>query len=329
MVTLNSPLAFKENNMTIQERLEYFGKNYELIATYHLGKGKKEYIGNDNKICRFCRKTELNVTFKTIAHAVPEFLGNKQLILQNECDNCNTFVSNNLENHLDKYTKPYRLTAQIKGKKKVPNYKSKDKKSRYEFHRDEGSKIISPENSGFASIDTDNNEIKTNFHLEPHIPSAVYKCLVKIALSVISDNELEEFKSTLDWLMNNNHSQTICKPLILLTAFIPGHKPNEKLTIIVLRRKLDSIVIPYCLFIICFGNIAYQIVVPSDKDIAEGKQTMKLIRFPLPFEQGWEYGEIIYGQEDLTNPEEVKDKNLPMSFSFDKAVKLDPDSIQL
>jgi len=315
--------------MTIEERLEYFEKNYELIATYHLDKGKKEHIGNDNKICRFCGKSEPEVTFNSIAHAAPEFLGNKQLILRNECDNCNTFVSNNLEDHLDKYTKPYRLTAQIKGKKKVPNYRSKNQKSRYEFRGNEGARIISPKQDDFASIDLDNNEIKTSFHLEPHRPCAVYKCLVKIALSVISDVELEEFKSTLTWIMNSNHALSICKPLILLSSFIPGPKPNKKLTIIVLRRKANSTVIPYCLFVICFGNISYQIIVPSDKDITEGAQSMKLIRFPLPFEKDWEYGELMYSQEDLTSHEIEKNKNLPMSFSFDEAVELDPNSIKI
>jgi len=108
--------------MSPGERLEFFEKNYEIIADYHLGNGEYIYIGNEDKVCRFCNKAEPEVTFKTIAHAVPEFLGNKQLILKNECDQCNTFLSNNLENSLDKYTKPFRLVAQIKGKKKVPAY---------------------------------------------------------------------------------------------------------------------------------------------------------------------------------------------------------------
>ncbi len=315
--------------MSIEERYKYYEDNYEPIAWHHLDKGNKEYIGSNNKICRFCGKGEPDVSFRTVAHAVPEFLGNKQLILRNECDACNTYVSNNLENHLDKYTKPFRLAAQIKGKRKVPSYKTKDQKSRYEFSHDEGAKIIDREDSEFASIDLENKSIETNFHLEPHIPSAVFKCLVKIALSVINDDELVNFKNTLAWLMDNDHSKTICKPQILLNAFIPGPKPNKKLTAIVLRRKPNSTVLPYCHFVLCFGNLAYQIIVPSDLDIAQGAQKMKLMRFPLPFEKNWEYGELKYGQEDLTCHEIVKDKKLPISFGFDETIKLDPKSVSL
>ncbi|RZG00166.1 hypothetical protein EXT48_19110 [Pseudoalteromonas sp. CO348] len=316
-------------SLSINERLDFFETNYDPIATYHLDKGGKLYIGNDDKKCRFCGETEPNVTFSNVAHAVPEFLGNKQLILKNECDTCNTFVSENLENDLDKYTKPFRLAAQIKGKKKVPSYKTKDKKSRFEFSSSEGAKIIDREDSKFANLDIENKSIETNFHLEPHRPSAVFKCLVKIALSVIDDVELSKFTNTISWLLEPDHSKTICKPQILLNAFIPGPKPNKAVTIIVLRRKAESVVAPYCHLVICFGNIAYQIVVPSDVDITNGTQTVKLYRFPLPFEDNRKYGNIKFGQEDLTNHEVVRDKMLPMSFSFDEAIKLDPSTVSL
>lgn len=316
-------------SITIEERLEFYEENYVPIAEYHLNKGGKLYIGNNDKICRFCGKGEPDVAFKNIAHAVPEFLGNKQLVLKNECDSCNKFISENLEDHLDKYTKPYRLAAQIKGKKKVPSYKTKDKKSRYEFTSSEGAKIIDREDGDFANFDIENKSLETNFHLEPHIPSAVFKCLVKIALSVIDDSELLQFTNTIAWLLSPEHSKTICKPLILLNAFIPGPKPNKDVTILVLRRKPESKVSPYCHLVVCFGNIAYQIVVPSDIDISEGTKTVKLNRFPLPFEINWKYGDIKFSQEDLTSSEFVRDKMLPMSFSFDDAIKIDPESIKL
>tara|TARA_R110001583_G_scaffold36787_5_gene120887 strand:- start:4493 stop:5446 length:954 start_codon:yes stop_codon:yes gene_type:complete len=316
-------------SVSIEERLKFYDNNYEIIAEYHLGNGKKLYIGNDDRVCRFCGKGEPEVTFKDIAHAVSEFLGNKQLILRNECDTCNKFVSENLENHLDKYTKPFRLAGQIKGKKKVPSYKTKDQKSRYEFTSSEGAKIIDRKDSDFAKLDLENKSIETNFHLEPYIPSAVFKCLVKLALSVINDTELLQFTNTIAWILNPDHSESICKPQILLTAFIPGPKPNKGVTVIVLRRKQESDTSPYCHLLICFGNIAYQIIVPSDVDISEGTKTVKLTRLPLPFEINWKYGDIQFGQEDLTSSAIVKDKMSPMVFSFDKAIELDPETIKL
>ncbi len=159
--------------MEFEERLEYFNKNYDILSSRFLGNGRKEYIGNKGGACRFCSRSEPDVTFKTIAHAVPEFLGNKQLILRNECDACNEFFSNNLEDHLDKYTKHFRTSAQIKGKRKVPSNKSKDKKTRFDFKPGDKSTIVSPADSDLTTIDVENKSLTYKFEIEPHIPAAV------------------------------------------------------------------------------------------------------------------------------------------------------------
>lgn len=315
--------------MNLDERLDYFEEHYDIIAGHHLGSGPKIYVGSSQKVCRFCGKSEPDVTFRTVAHAVPEFLGNKQLVLRNECDVCNTFVSNNLENHLDKYTKPFRLAAQIKGKKKVPNYRTNDKRSRFEFDVAAGAKVIDPVDSGFSLLDVESKELTANFHLEPYIPTAVYKCLVKIALSVIEEEELIAFKSTVAWIMDPNHSFAIINPQILLSAFVPGPRPNRLMTVLVLRRKAESNVVPYCLCVVAFGNLSYQIIVPSDIDISAGSSTVKLIRFPIPFESDWEFGSPRFGQADLTSNEIVKGAMLPITFTFDEAQKLDPSTVHL
>lgn len=319
--------------MTIEERLSFFIKHYDIIADYHLGKGEKIYVGNDGKVCRFCGKKEPHVTFNNVSHAVPEFLGNKQLICKNECDTCNSFVSHNLETHLDEYTKPFRTIAHIKGKKKIPTSQSRDLKSRYEVNQEKNSKIRSRVDGDFASIDVKNKEIKTNFPIGTYIPTAVYKCLVKIALSVIPDAELILFKYSLHWIMESNHSVKLCKPQILLKTFIPGNKPNnDKLTIFVLRTKVECPVLPYCVFIMCFGNMVYQILVPSDVDILASEQktqTINLVRFPLPFEKDWEFGSLEYYQDDMTSHELVKDRIIPITHRFDEAKEIDPNSITL
>jgi hypothetical protein len=39
--------------------------------------------------CRFCGKSNPEVSFKKKAHLIPEFLGNKMLLSDFECDSCN------------------------------------------------------------------------------------------------------------------------------------------------------------------------------------------------------------------------------------------------
>ncbi|CUU82526.1 HNH endonuclease [Campylobacter hyointestinalis] len=87
----------------------------------------KIYIEDDTNVkkCRFCGKSCPEVTFKNISHAIPECLGNKQIICKNECDECNKFFSEKLENHLDKITLPYRNINFLKGKIKFQAIKSK------------------------------------------------------------------------------------------------------------------------------------------------------------------------------------------------------------
>ena len=54
--------------------------------------GLEEWIGepDENKrICRFCGKSVPRVSFKKIAHAIQDALGNKLLFCYEECDTCN------------------------------------------------------------------------------------------------------------------------------------------------------------------------------------------------------------------------------------------------
>ena len=62
--------------------------NFQLVFS---NEGIKEeyYISDKLKICRFCNRSEPEVTFNDVAHAIPESLGNKYVILVNETDrNC-------------------------------------------------------------------------------------------------------------------------------------------------------------------------------------------------------------------------------------------------
>jgi hypothetical protein len=42
------------------------------------------------------------VTFKKLAHALPDFLGNHSIISMNECDDCNDYFGKGCEDHFSK-----------------------------------------------------------------------------------------------------------------------------------------------------------------------------------------------------------------------------------
>lgn len=302
--------------------LEKLKLDYDLIDSYVLGRGQKHYIGVKGKECRFCNKSSPNVSFKSLAHAVPEFLGNHQLIIHNECDSCNTFFSEHLENHLDKYTKPYRSVGQIKGKKKIPKYKSKDHKSRFSIDNESGITISASTENDFAEIDLDNNKIKLDFHREPYIPSAVYKCLVKIALSVISEEELKTFSHALNWIQNKDHSKLVMTPLSLLVTRVPGPQPFPKMIVKVLRKKPSADNCPYCILVLCFANIVYQIVIPSDGEIESKKLNIVINFYPIKIASKPIFGNIFRNVESLTNSSIVEDDKISIEYKFDQAIEI-------
>lgn len=254
--------------MNLSEPKAFFDENYDLLSSGNYGSGKNKYIGCKDplkKRCRFCGKGKDETSFKNVSHAIPEFLGNHQLILLNECDECNKLFSENLEDHLDKYTKPYRTLAHVKGKNKIPSYKSKNELSRISAGKDVEIEFWQQPGSDMLTNETPNS-MKFKLEFESYIPVAVYKALVKIALSLIEDQkELEAFKMTIKWILETDHSKHFMLPLEMLTTYIPGFQPIKSLFAFLFRRK-EGKSVPYAILVIGFGNWIYQIHVPSHLD---------------------------------------------------------------
>lgn len=241
----------------------FFDENYETLSLEIYSSGKNKFIGDGVK-CRFCKKDKSETTFSNISHAIPQAIGNKRIILRDECDICNKFFSENLEDHFDKYTKPYRTFARIKGESKIPTYKSKNKKTRISVDKERDIEIFLPVGSDI--FDNTSNSMKISLDFEPHIPAAVYKALVKMALSLIEDEkELSAFQITIKWILEKDHSKHFVHPLKMQIQFIENGAILRDGFVCFLRRKKGKFV-PYAIFVIGFGNWIYQILVPSHLD---------------------------------------------------------------
>ncbi len=127
--------------------------NYELI-TFNLDKDRKIKIGEDNRdkrVCRFCNEKKPKVTFKKEAHAISEALGNKKLILNEECDDCNEFFDENIERDFINY---HNLARTMFGIKNKDNNFPKMKGKNFEFFKDKNNNQLS-----IAIIQDSNKEI--------------------------------------------------------------------------------------------------------------------------------------------------------------------------
>lgn len=312
--------------MEIEDRIAFFEANFELIAmgAYHRGP-KKQISDGENRLCRFCQKDDKETTFNNESHAIPECLGNHQLILLDECDQCNKFFSEALEDHLDKFTKPYRIAGQIFGKNGIPNYRSNNKKNRIEFG--DLPAIKSQIGEDFVSVDQEGKQLTIKLHQDPHIPLGVYKALIKIAVSVIEPKaELSAFSATIAWLLDPDLTKSVIKPAMLMQTFVPGPRPTNGVAVSVFRRKPGVSNVPYAVFIIGFGNVVFQMIVPSHLDNG-ASMVVSIPFFPSPFEfMEWPYGELKFGSIDLSGAEKIK-RDFPMVYSFDEMIEVDLSSI--
>jgi len=89
----------KIKNSDIESLFAGVMENYEIV-TFDLDRDKKIKIGEglkSKRVCRFCKLQSPDVNFKKEAHAISEALGNKKLILNEECDSCNEFFDEYVE----------------------------------------------------------------------------------------------------------------------------------------------------------------------------------------------------------------------------------------
>ncbi|MFT6333913.1 MAG: histidinol phosphatase-like PHP family hydrolase [Halioglobus sp.] len=63
---------------------------YKKVAEINISKAsRKTTHGQKARFCRFCKKSHPKVSFNDDAHNIPKSLGNRFLLSNHECDNCN------------------------------------------------------------------------------------------------------------------------------------------------------------------------------------------------------------------------------------------------
>lgn len=244
--------------------LFYMG-NYELIEHHKLQVGQKVRLGDkDNRVCRFCGKAKPAVTFKKIAHAIPEGLGNKSLESYYECDPCNEMFGNGIEDHLGKWSKPMRTIARISGKNGVPTLtRGGDKSWRIDYDRTDGFNIVSYEDDPIFKVDEAKKKVTLKLRRESHIPLNVMKAFWKIAYTLLPESELRNFPHVLNWI-TTPYTAFATGKLEVQYVFQPGPMPPDLLEVSLMRRSSDDAKLPYMLLALRYGNETFTVVVPSE-----------------------------------------------------------------
>ena len=230
--------------------------------------GEKEKL---KRVCRFCKNMRDTVTFKNRAHAISESLGNKKIILNEECDKCNSEFgsSTGIECSLINFLKFYGIVFGIKGKSGVPKIKGKN----FEMSND-GKVNIKYFNINNETPIINKDEIGANVPLDTYdyiVMQDIYKTLSKYLISVVDSIVLSQFQNTISWI-NGNVSMTKLPEIATLVSY-SFFKTHPSLTVY-LRQNNDTN-FPYAVGEFHYTFLTFVFIIPltlsDSKDFADQK----------------------------------------------------------
>lgn len=203
----------------------------------------KLLIGKDkNKICRFCNKDWKHTTFRKKAHSISEAIGNKKVFTLDECDTCNEFFGSTIEKSFITFINVYRIVSNTKGKK--GNIKIHNNSIHIENIQTppEVSNIIKDENIILVVSNKSKeskNLLKIPLGTEKLIPMDIYRTLCKYVISLLSNEYLEYYQSTIKWI-KKEYTIPNDKLFRIWYNIIPQNYAIPELTIYI-RKEKDNI----------------------------------------------------------------------------------------
>ncbi|MBU9438389.1 hypothetical protein KTE91_25200 [Burkholderia multivorans] len=326
------------------ERVDWFGRNYDVISHQAFGPGSEEvYLGDEAKhVCRYCDLASPQVKFRNLAHAIPDQIGNDWLFDYEECDDCNLHFSKYVEDDFAKWTLPWRSLGRIRGKNGVPSLKSNDRQFRIDATVNDSTvneltestlrydlKIRMALNDARHELDEATKTVKLTLERQPYVPMGVFKCLVKMAIAVMPQEEEKRCDHLKKWILLANHTfeSYRYKPLNILYQFAPGPLPNDRVTYWLLRRKPDGIEnCAYMQFVLQLSNHTFQIALPmhiEDRTILEGGGTFETMLWPNTWagvDHQMEYGRSGHQLCDMSGTDRVRGDTISMTFHYDQLI---------
>lgn len=253
----------------------YFTDNFDVILELDFNEDIEfddREKDNGARQCRFCNCLEDNHhTFKKKAHAIPELLGNKMIITQNECDECNHHFGNTLETELGNYFSIWKPLFRIPSKKSTTKFKqtSEDDINEVQFDKVKNHiTVTSTIGSDRVKINTEEKTLEFKLTGYSYTPFRVYQALIRLFISVLpkeylADADFAKIILNFDGLNNYSEKEAKLKQIILSQAkaimlFIPNFPVSQ---IIILKKKKEKFVAPDFIFILRVANIAFQICI--------------------------------------------------------------------
>lgn len=279
----------------------------------------KQRIPRKDRICRFCGKSAADVKFKHEPHIIPRLLGHNYGVSDFECDACNSHFGT-LENHFADYLGLARTVTSV-GKNKVPKFIS-PLESLIAAKTSNGPNqdfiTISDESRDNFVFNAEKSVWQIKYTKNPHTPLNVYKCLLKIALGVLPDYEIENYQAIREFILNGAHTpyfQRFARVLQLTTQF-----STELPYCIIFQKKNLKDPVPMHMMYLAFGNVSYQLCLPFHKldgYVDYAGQVKLTYAPPLVFSDISGDEEFDYQELDLSSADQMKGQKGFVTFKAD------------
>lgn len=307
------------DNSTDMNKQALYGLNeimkvYNPVASYHINDASiKQTLGKGIFKCRYCGKTKPEVGFKSKAHAIPHFIGNNVLFTDRECDDCNGKFGRMLENQFAGFMHLEHTVSGVRGKKGYPKFKSSDA-----IIETTGSfvdwKDIPDENLDY---DQTTGTLKIKQRMPTFIPIAVFKCLVRIAVTLMPEEDILDFKDTITWLNDENHQSGDfnLKHLWLVHGKSSTIDRFADLSAILVKKNADGPAnMPYMMLRLTYSNFLFQVPIPlCKKDDSSLKMNIPYIPSLLDLEHG--FGRIKLTLMDMHSPKPFKGAEIDFTIN--------------
>ncbi len=292
--------------------------------------------------CRFWCKRYPHVGFSSRPHVIPHALGNQYWISDFECDSCNALFGRR-EGDLTYFLGVSRTLNETIGKKGVPRFEAAGsgiyaEKINFLGMTDAITIGRKSKKAPFFGSNQRIQELKVTYKKPGYIPINVYKAFLKIALSVIPEQELTYYRRALAFLQARSKAEAQLHPAMLWVYAMPlGFGPDSP-AIMLYKKKRPGNTCPTHYMNLFYKNFSFHLHLPlhdQDMHLYSGKEQATLICCPPLFSLPYKENSVEFQQAqiDLSSYElkQGEEEELTVKFQGDpeNLVAIDPNTFEI
>jgi len=272
MMQVDQTIPFVFYPPDYQDMAKNFLDHYDLETEIVCPDSKMHlFTSRQERTCRFCNKGYPFVTFRNDAHIISELIGNRYLVSDFECDVCN-FKFGKYENHLANFLGISRTLNKTIGKEKVPSFTAPNKAVRAEkinlFAHDAIQIVRNDTSDNTYSYDPVSGANNLVFKKNSYIPILVYKSILKMALSCMKKECMNDYQIALKYLFSAELDEKAIGFCKMATYTFPINCGYPSPFAAIYKKKDTAAKIPTHIFTLFFQNMVFQIFVPHNtKDL--------------------------------------------------------------